>query len=66
MTHTDLYFAYTGPGFSNPRVGPHEDGYVYRIGNKISVQYHNAASARQAARKPQTVGEDGRLKPVIL
>lgn len=60
---TNIDFSYTGPD-PEVNVGPYEDGYVYRIGTRISVKYHNAASARNAARaKSHFVNGDGRLEP---
>lgn len=58
-------FSYTGPAPA-VNVGPFEDGYVYRIGDRISVKYHNAASARNAAHAEfHKVNDDGRLEPLI-
>ena len=54
---------YTGPGTSTPfKVGPDgEGGYRYMIGGQLSAAvYHNAESARHAARRPQ------RLTPARL
>ena len=49
------------------RVGPVDTpngvSYVYRIGNRISEYYHNAASAWQDARRPQRVNASGYLEP---
>jgi hypothetical protein len=47
-------------------VGPLGDSYVYRLFDKLSVPYANAASARYAGKaREHVVREDGRIEPVV-
>jgi hypothetical protein len=48
------------------KVGPDGMGsYRYMIGKRVSVPFHNAASARWASKMPQRVNADETLEPRV-
>jgi hypothetical protein len=48
------------------KVGPDGQGsYRYMIDGKLSVQFHNAASAKWASQMPQKINADELLEPRV-